>query len=344
MGTNYMRIEATRAAVWVGIGLLVIIALAGCEQEVKPAQNTDVNVMNEIADFVKAVKSNLIFVEGGEYLMGDYGVEYGSEKLPFDADKDSKPLHEVVLTSYSIDRFKTTNHAFQLYLKHNGLQLREYYSGSDFEVYSAHPNLPANMDWYEAEKYCSWLADVSGLPFALPTEAQWEYAARSRGQFLMVATDDGTYRVASDRAPGERRRRGVNISSGQNREAFASEMGWKTAGLTTLPVDAFPPNPLGLYSMSDNGLEWVSDWYDPDYYQHSPLKDPQGPDEPVFKDYFGRDTKVARGQELADPAWGGGVNVHRTAAEPHGYMTVKEFANLISKTARCVVNSSEPII
>ncbi|MNJ03495.1 hypothetical protein D3C73_1638300 [compost metagenome] len=53
--------------------------------------------------------------------------------------------------------------------------------------------------------------------------------------------------------------------------------------------------------MSDNGLEWVQDWYDPNYYQYSPVEDPQGPREPRFKDYFGRETKVVRGQGFANP-------------------------------------------
>jgi formylglycine-generating enzyme required for sulfatase activity len=102
--------------------------------------------------------------------------------------------------------------------------------------------------------------------------------------------------------------------------AFAKEMGLDTGSFTPLPVDRFPPNPLGLYSMSDNGLEWVKDWYDESYYTYSPVNDPQGPDKPVSKDYYGRDTKVARGQAFADPLWGGGVNVHRTPAEPNGML------------------------
>jgi formylglycine-generating enzyme required for sulfatase activity len=344
MGASCKLIQATRAAVWVGIGLLVIIALAGCGQEVKPAQNTDVNVTDQIADFVKAVKGNLIFVEGGEYLMGDYGVEHGPEGLPYDADKDSKPLHKVQLTSYSVDKSKITNREFQFYLRYNGLALRQDISSRMFKIFSQPENNPAHMDWYEAEKYCKWLMDVSGLPFALPTEAQWEYAARSRGQFFMVATDDGTYKVAPERIPGEHGLRGVNISSEWDREAFAVKMGWGTEGLTALPVDQFPPNPLGLYSMSDNGLEWVHDWYDPEYYKYSPLKDPQGPDYPSFKNYFGQHAKVMRGQSLADPAWGGGVNVHRTAVEPHGHDWGDGVPYLSFKTARCVVNSPSPVI
>ena len=326
------------------IALFCVFGLVGCgESTGKVAEAGRTLKESDLAGFVDDLKSNLVFVEGGEFLMGDYGVEHAPERLPYDADKDSKPLHVVELTSYSMEKFKVTNYAYQLYLKHNGLRLRQDSAGVNFERFSVPPTLPANMDWYEAEQYCKWLADISGLPFALPSEAQWEYAARSRGQFLMVATDDGTYRVARARVAGEHGLRGVNISSTWNRRAYAEELGWNTKGVTPLPVDQFPPNPLGLYSMSDNGLEWVNDWYDPDYYKYSPLKDPQGPDGPVFKDYLGRDTKVVRGQESADPAWGGGVNVHRTAAEPHGFASADKSVFLSSKTARCVVNSPEPV-
>lgn len=120
-------------------------------------------------------------------------------------------------------------------------------------------------------------------------------------------------------------------------------MGWSTKGLTPLPVDRFPPNPLGLYAMSDNGLEWVKDWYDENYYQYSPEIDPQGPETPVTKDYYGRDTKVLRGQAYANPSWGGGVNVHRTPKNPHGYASEDKMIVLGDKTARCVVNSDSRI-
>jgi formylglycine-generating enzyme required for sulfatase activity len=323
---------------------LFALLLVGCEQTEKPVELPKrEGLAQDLEQFIHDLKNNLIYVEGGDFMMGDYGSEFGPEKLPYDADKDSKPLHQVQLTGYSIERFKVTNHSFQFYLKYNGMQLRQDVAGSMFKIFSMSPKNPAHMDWHEANKYCSWLADISSLPFALPTEAQWEYAARSRGQFLMVATDDGTYKVAREPRNGEEGPRGINISTSWDREAFAKEMGWRTEGLTVLPVDSFPPNPLGLYSMSDNGQEWVKDWYDPDYYKKSPMKDPQGPDSPMHKDYYGRDTKVVRGQELANPFWGGGVNVHRASADPHGRLFDNEFAYLSSKTARCVVNSPESL-
>ena len=325
----------------------VPLALIGCDQAISFSEKYQAKVSStELEQFVRSVKDDLVFIEGGEFWMGDYGSLYGKEKLPYDSDKDSKPLHKVELSGYSVDRFKITNKNFQFYLRYNDLALRVIGGGnqSTWEEINSMPDNPAHMDWYEAERYCNWLASITDLPFALLTEAQWEYAARSRGQFLMVATDDGTYKAT--RAPSTEfdGSRGINISTSWDREAFAKEMGWKTAEVTPLPVDRFPPNPIGLYAMSDNGWEWVQDWYDPNYYQYSPVKDPQGPKKPVYKDYYGRDMKVARGQSYANPAWGGGVNVHRTKAEPYGYVKNKGLVVLIAKTARCAVNSSKPVI
>ncbi|MFK7702296.1 formylglycine-generating enzyme family protein [Pseudomonas caspiana] len=328
-------------------GLAVVIGIQACEQSTTPVGGMPITLTDaELQQFVEGIKAELVFVEGGEFLMGDFGPQYAPERAPYDRDQDSKPLHKVELSSYLISRFKVTNAQFQFYIRYNGLKLRENGSivKSEWDDMTSVPSTPANIDWYEAEQYCNWLASVTELPFALPTEAQWEYAARSRGQFLMVATDDGTYRAEPYNLVTESYDpKGINISSRGNRVAFAKQMGWKTKSFTPLPVDMFSPNPLGLYSMSDNGYEWVKDWYDPNYYSYSAVKDPQGPNGPVFKDTFGHFTKVMRGQSYADPYWGGGVNVHRTEKDPLGRFSEKGTIVLNSKTMRCVVNSSAPV-
>jgi formylglycine-generating enzyme required for sulfatase activity len=291
------------------MGVVIALVLQGCEQVSKPVEPESATVSQaELQQFIQAIKQNLVFVEGGEFLMGDFGAQYAPERAPYDQDKDSKPLHKVQLSSYSINKFKTMNEEYQFYLRLNGFKLKEkgMVSKSSWNSINSSPNTPAHVDWYEADQYCNWLASVTKLSFSLPTEAQWEYAARSRGQFLMVSTDDGTYKAEPSSLRTESYEpKGINIGSDGDRMSFAKQMGWSTRLYTPLPVDMFPPSPLGLYSMSDNGYEWVKDWYDPDYYKYSPLKDPQGPDRPVFKDVFGRDTKVLRGQSYADPYWGG---------------------------------------
>ncbi|MDU9394719.1 formylglycine-generating enzyme family protein [Pseudomonas sp. zfem002] len=314
-----------------------VLVLTGCVE----ADESRVAVKitsQELTDFVAQVKSRQIFVEGGAFLMGDYGTSHSREGIQLDAEKDSKPLHEVVLSDFHIDKYKVTNEDYRVYLDYHGKQRRTDVGGYQFSLFSMHDRLPAHLDWFEAEKYCAWLADISGLPFSLATEAQWEYAARSRGQFLMVSTNDGTYKFSIN---SEGRAAGVNISTSLDRQQFAAEMGWRTGGLTPLPVDRFPPNPLGVYAMSDSGFEWVKDWYDPDYYKYSPTNDPQGPEQPMHWDIVGRPTKVLRGQNHADEYWTVGVNVRRMQANPNAYLRNNNLAFISSKTARCVVNSGE---
>ncbi|MFJ3487340.1 formylglycine-generating enzyme family protein [Pseudomonas sp. NPDC090202] len=327
--------------------LCLALVLQGCENKEGLKNSNSNNIaVNELQSFITKLKSDLVFVEGGEFLMGDFGLEHAPERLPYDMKKHSRPLHRVELGSYSISRYKVSNSEFQFYLKANSLKLREKGTSpkSEWDQMNSLPNTPAHVDWYESESYCNWLAKVTDLPFALPTEAQWEYAARSRGQFLMVATDDGTYKAEPyDLVTENYYPKGINISSSGNKIEFGKKMGWSTDDVSPLPIDMFPPSPLGLYSMTDNGYEWVKDWYDPEYYAYSPLKDPQGPEKPVIKDLFGRYTKVLRGQSSADPYWGGGANVFRRKMDPLGSIVKSGEPFLHDKTARCVVNSSTPI-
>ena len=113
-------------------------------------------------------------------------------------------------------------------------------------------------------------------------------------------------------------------------------MGTSLGIYSPLPGDLYPPNPLGIYDMAGNGWEWMKDWYDPDYYKHSPLKDPQGPDNPVYKDYNGNYTKVVRSQDFSGPRRG--LTITRYFSDP------KNRGHLPSdKTVRCVVNSPKPV-
>lgn len=322
--------------------LLLALLLAACDNSVSTtsAKAADESAQHnaELQALIKQVKNNLVFVEGGDFLMGDFGKEYGPEKLRYDVNEDSKPLHKVRLSSYSISKFKTTNQEYQLYLKLNNLQLRKI-SGSlareRFNSLNKLPNTPAHADWNEAERYCTWLGQVSGLPFSLPAEAQWEYAARSRGQFFIVGTNSGVLEMNGIN-------RGINISGSSDREDFADKMGLKTGIWTAMPVDSYPPNPLGLYDMAGNGYEWMHDWYDPDYYKNSPAVDPQGPEKPVHKVNIGVDydidnpqyAKVLRGAETSDPFEGLTITRFKRRRDTKIFTVT---------TVRCVVNSPQPV-
>ena len=138
-----------------GICLICAFVLHGCDGESAAEEVTVVKGADpELQQFIQNVRNNLVFVQGGEFLMGDYGPEYGPEKLRYDIDDDSKPLHKVELSSYSMGKFKVTNAEYQFYLRRNGLELRkhEYDRGGRWAATDTASNTPAHLDWYDAEK------------------------------------------------------------------------------------------------------------------------------------------------------------------------------------------------
>ncbi|MGH5256269.1 formylglycine-generating enzyme family protein, partial [Klebsiella pneumoniae] len=217
-------------------------------------------------------------VKGGEFLMGDFGPLVG-QKLPFSINQDDKVLHKVVLSDFSISKFKVTNDDYNKYLQITGVKkspihifLKNYPSlqKGDYSV---------GVTWQQAKDYCQWLGKGSGKKIDLPTEAQWEYAARSRGQYFQFPTNNGEY------LPGK------NVPGKDELDKYTDGFGFPF-----YPVGKYPPNPLGLYDMGLSGSEWTNDWYAADYYSHSPVNDPQGPAQgtkKVLRGYIGGDRQYA---------------------------------------------------
>ncbi len=209
--------------------------------------------------------SNMVPVQGGEFLMGDFGPLVG-EKLLFSIQQDDKTLHKVILSDFSISKYKVTNDDFNVYLK-----VTDKKNPPVDILAKRHPSLlkgdyPAGVIWQQAKDYCQWLGKKSGKKIDLPTEAQWEFAARSRGQYLPFATNNGEF------SPGK------NVPSQDELNKYTDGM-----GLPIYPVGKYPSNPLGLYDMGLSGSEWTNDWYAEDYYSHSPVKNPQGPEQGTKK-------------------------------------------------------------
>jgi len=129
---------------------------------------------------------------------------------------------------------------------------------SDISTRSDHPVV--HVSWIDAVAYCNWRGA------RLPTEAEWERAARG-------ALGDGHYPWGDEREPGGRHL--MNVFQGEFPGGDTGADGW----IGTCPVRSYPANSFGLFEMTGNVWEWCADWHDPAYYSRSPRSDPTGPEE-----------------------------------------------------------------
>ncbi|MBY6206510.1 MULTISPECIES: formylglycine-generating enzyme family protein [Halomonas] len=253
------------------IPIIACVVMTGCDgsasQEEAGGHRDASSPVNQeaVAALIQKTMDNMVFVEGGSFQMGDFGpLMPNSGGRTYTADSDNKPVHEVTLDSFSISAVQVSYDDYDIYTEAMGLP-RINTAGYEFQYRAS--NIPAGVDWYQARNYCEWLGDQTGLPFSLPTEAQWEYAARSRGQFQLYGTFDGKYMNP-----------GVNYPTRDEIKSStpSGSMGPHTIGL-------YPPNSIGLYQMGLNGFEWVKDWYDENFYKTSPRNNPVGPNEGEYK-------------------------------------------------------------
>ncbi|QPM84963.1 MULTISPECIES: formylglycine-generating enzyme family protein [Vibrio harveyi group] len=264
---------------------------------------TQVQKLRAAKTVVRAIEE-LVFVEGGSFDMGDFGapceIPSGTPSRmdwspdvqcfssPSTGETGAYNLHKVTLDSYSIAKFETRFIDMEWMRQINGLPVAAdrgiHIIKRNSELYKKviskwKNNAASAKQWQEAKDYCQWLGDVSTLPFDLPTEAQWEYAARSRGKKVYFATNNG-YAQLQD---------GYYFDPASDRyiEYTDEEV---NAAKRIEDVDAYPPNPLGVAGMSNQISEWVNDWYAKDYYLVSPERNPQGPEsgtEKVLRDAGG---------------------------------------------------------
>ena len=268
-------------------------------------------------EFLATTQKNLVFLKGGTFEMGDWGAEVNKGGLPFDGSLDSKPLHKVTLDSFSISKYPVTYAEFDIFTAE--LRLPRINQAQVVQKYRK-PSNPAGVTWQGAKDYCLWLAKQTGQPFDLPTEAQWEYAARSKGKRYVYPTNNG------ESIPG------TNLPSFEQRKA--------AGGL--VPVSSFPPNPAGIYYMGAGVHEWVQDWYDKDYYSKSPNKNPTGPatgTRHVARGFYGSDSSAMtfkRWSATENSPSGTWTYYPDDKKEPHREIPFTTYSNFASDAFRCV--------
>ena len=156
-----------------------------------------------------------------------------------DGRDDERPAHLVTVSPFRMARCQVTNAAFDAFRKATGRERVDF----------ADPTLPVvSVNWFDAVAYCHWLAGQWNLPVRLPTEAEWEFAARGGFPQRLYPWGDAVPPIAAGR--------------------------WHDG---PEPVGLSEPNGYGLFDMCQNVHEWCGDWYDPLYYAASPAVNPQGP-------------------------------------------------------------------
>lgn len=178
------------------------------------------------------------------------------------ADRDEQPQRSVLLDPYRISRFPVTQEQYLQFIKATGHRLpsgnREVDRPYSWDSRTRQPptdklNHPVVLiSWDDAIAYCQWLAHVTSLPFRLPTEAEWERAARGL-QGLIYPWG--------------------NAKPAPNLLNFNKQVG----GTTVVGNYSAGVSPDGVMDMAGNVFEWVADWYNSDYYQRAPASNPKGP-------------------------------------------------------------------
>ncbi len=210
--------------------------------------NLTLTLEKQHKDYVETVAGlnmKMIYVEGGTFQMGATS-EQGSN-----APSTQKPVHSVTLSSYYIAECEITQSQWQKVMGTTVYQQRDK-ANTNWAMQGVGDNYPMYyVNWDEAQAFCRKLSELTGKRYMLPTEAQWEYAAR-----------------------GGNRSKGYKYSGSNN----IAEVAWYKSNTTdgkTHPVKQKRPNELGLYDMSGNVYEWCYDWYGS--YSATAKNNPTGP-------------------------------------------------------------------
>ena len=230
-------------------------------------------------------KKDMVFIPGGCFEMGDI---FG------DGVDVEMPVHEVCVKDFYMRRYEVTVGEFRRFVdktKYKTEVEKEGYGliltskGDSLEVSAGadwrNPGFPQNdsqpvvlISWNDAKAYIEWLSSREGKEYRLPTEAEWEYAARSGGK---------KYKYSWRNESPEGNIAGEEVKVKFPERPWPVWESYEDEYVFTAPVGNSKSNELGLYDMTGNVWEWCSDWYDSDYYKSSSKGNPEGPSSGDYK-------------------------------------------------------------
>ena len=219
----------------------------------------------------QTIPDNMVQVAAGKFWMGRaYTIFTDSADLVPRDKIDDRPANNIYLDAFSIDKYEVTNADYARFVE--ATSAKPPWHWPQGKIPKGKDRLPVyNVNWFEATDFCKWAGK------RLPTEAEWEKAARG-------GLDRNHYSWGDSEVDTSEVRLGAPQTIGRTTDEPIPAL---IDGSDAIDVGSFKPNGYGLYDMTGNVREWTNDWYDANYYPFMPKQNPRGPETGKYRSVRG---------------------------------------------------------
>lgn len=249
--------------------LLTLAAVLMIPSFAQPIGGHSQGQSGEFIQETKDVLPGMAFIPSGGFWMGRNQLWLVDELGWNERDRlDDRPVHLVDIDAFYLDLYETTNEEYQRFVQATGHRKPLHWAAGKIPGgKERHPVY--DISWDDADAYCKWIGK------RLPTEAEWERAARGGLEKKLYPWGDQLSMSQKSSA---------STPAPQAQNVKAAHTGFPN-GPTA--VGSYPPSGFGLFDMTGNVWEWVSDWYERDYYSVSAGRNPQGPARGMYRIFRG---------------------------------------------------------